>query len=55
MDFLGSGNSLASYNNIGMRFNGQKDNFILESEWTLQSSSGTSSKNDVSASLFPLT
>ena len=52
MDFLGSGNSLASYNNIGMRFNGQKDNFILESEWTLQSSSGTSSKNDVSASLF---
>ena len=52
MDFLGSGNSLASYNNIGIRFNGQKDNFILESEWTLQSSSGTSSKNDVSASLF---
>ena len=52
MDFLGSGNSLASYNNIGMRFNGQKDNFVLESEWTLQNSSGTSSKNDVSASLF---
>ena len=52
MDFLGSGNSLASYNNIGLRFNGQKDNFVLESEWTLQTSSGTSSKNDVSASLF---
>ena len=52
MDFLGSGNSLASYNNIGLRFNGQKDNFALESELTLQNSSGTSSKNDVSASLF---
>ena len=52
MDFLGSGNSLASYNNIGMRFNGQKDNFVLESEWTLQNSTGTSSNNDVSASLF---
>ena len=52
MGFLGSGNSLASYNNIGMRLNGQKDNFVLESEWTLQTSSGTSSKNDVSASLF---
>ena len=52
MDFLGSGNSLASHNNIGLRFNGQKDNFALESELTLQNSSGTSSKNDVSASLF---
>lgn len=52
MDFLGSGNSLASYNNIGLRFNGQKDNFVLESEWTLQTSSGTSSNNDVSANLF---
>jgi hypothetical protein len=52
MDFLGSGNSLASYNNIGLRFNGQKDNFVLESELTLQNSSGTSSNNDVSASLF---
>ena len=52
MDFLGSGNSLASYNNIGLRFSGQKDNFALESELTLQNSSGTSSKNDVSASLF---
>ena len=52
MDFLGSGNSLASYNNIGLRFNGQKDNFALESELTLQNSSGTSSKNNVSASLF---
>ena len=52
MDFLGSGNSLTSYNNIGLRFNGQKDNFVLESEWTLQTSSGTSSNNDVSASLF---
>ena len=52
MDFLGSVNSLVSYNNIGLRFNGQKDSFILESELTLQSSSGTSSKNDVSANLF---
>ena len=52
MDFLGSGNSLASYNNIGLRFNGQKGNFALESELTLQNSSGTSSNNDVSASLF---
>ena len=52
MDFLGSGNSLASYNNIGLRFNGQKNNFVLESEWTLQTSSGTSSNNDVSANLF---
>ena len=52
MDFLGSGNSLASYNNIVLRFNGQKDNFALESELTLQNSSGTLSKNDVSASLF---
>ena len=52
MNFLGSGNSLASYNNIGLRFNGQKDNFVLESELTLQNSSGTSSNNDVSASLF---
>ena len=52
MDFVGSGNSLASYNNIGLRFNGQKDNFVLESEWTLQTSSGTSSNNDVSANLF---
>ena len=52
MDFLGSGNSLASYNNIGLMFNGQKNNFVLESEWTLQTSSGTSSNNDVSASLF---
>ena len=50
MDFLGSENSLASYNNIGLRFNGQNDNFVLESEFTLQNSSGTSSKNDVSAS-----
>ena len=52
MDFLGSVNSLVSYNNIGLRFNGQKDSFVLESELTLQSSSGTSSKNDVSANLF---
>ena len=52
MDFLGSGNSLASYNNIGLRFNGQKGNFALESELTLQNSTGTSSNNDVSASLF---
>ena len=52
MDFLGSGNSLASYNNMGLRFNGQKGNFALESELTLQNSSGTSSNNDVSASLF---
>ena len=52
MDFLGSVNSLVSYNNIGLRFNGQKDSFILESELTLQSSSGTSSKNDISANLF---
>ena len=52
MDFLGSGNSLASYNNIGLRFNGQKGDFALESELTLQNSSGTSSNNDVSASLF---
>ena len=52
MDFLGSENSLASYNNIGLRFNGQKGNFALESELTLQNSSGTSSNNDVSASLF---
>ena len=52
MDFSGSGNSLASYNNIGLRFDGQKDSFALESELTLQSSSGTSSKNNVSASLF---
>ena len=36
MDFLGSENSLASYNNIGLRFNGQNDNFVLESEFTLQ-------------------
>ena len=35
-----------------MRFNGQKDNFALEAELTLQNSSGTSSNNDVSASLF---
>ena len=54
MDFLASGNSLASYNNIGLRFNGQKGNFALESELTLQNSSGTLSNNDVSASLFPL-
>ena len=52
MDFLGSGNSLASYNNIGLRFNGQKGSFALESELTLQNSTGTSSNNDVSASLF---
>ena len=52
MNFIESYNSLVSYNNIGLRFNGQKDNFILESELTLQTSSGTSSKNDVSASLF---
>ena len=52
MNFIESYNSLVSYNNIGLRFNGQKDNFILESEFTLQTSSGTSSKNDVSASLF---
>ena len=52
MDFLGSGNSLASYNNIGLRFNGQKGNFALESELTLQNSTGTSSNSDVSASLF---
>ena len=52
MDFVGSGDSLASYNNIGLRFNGQKGNFALESELTLQNSTGTSSNNDVSASLF---
>ena len=52
MDFLETDNSLASYNNIGLRLNGQKNNFFLESELALQTSSGTSSKNDVSANLF---
>ena len=52
MDFFESGNSLASYNNIGLRFNGQKDSFILETELSLQTSSLTSSENDISANLF---
>ena len=53
MDFLETDNSLASYNNIGLRLNGQINNFFyLESELALQTSSGTSSENDVSANLF---
>ena len=52
MDFLGSGNSLASYNNMGLRFNGQKGNLALESELTLQNSLGSSLNNNVSASFF---
>ena len=47
MDFLETDNSLASYNNIGLRLNGQINNFFhLESELALQTSSGTSSEND---------
>ena len=52
MDFLETDYSLASYNNIGLRLNGQKNNFFLESELALQTSSGTSSENEVSANLF---
>ena len=52
MNFDSLDDPLVSYNNIGTRIDIQKNNFVLESEFSFQSSTGTSSKNDVSASLF---
>ena len=52
MNFDSLDDPLVSYNNIGTRIDIKKNNFVLESEFSFQSSTGTSSKNKVSATLL---
>ncbi len=54
MNFGVLGDSLISYNNVGVRLNAQKNNLVLESEITFQTSSGTSSENIASANLLSI-